>query len=159
MSLFIQTHWMQMKHYGGWMLWSLDMDDFTGRFCGEGRFPLLRSLNLALGGIMYTSLSEDAIRPRPTAVGASSMPVDRYNRLDDDVLLVANDPRTNVTCTRTASDRIFAVKGDCRRYVRCIHGRKNLYTCRSGMRWSQDTMSCMEWNNFECDPQLVDIFK
>ena len=135
------------------MLWSLDMDDFSGAFCGEGRFPLLRSLNLALGGTMYTSLSDDAIRPRPAAVGAVAMPIDRYNRLDDDLLLVADDPRSNVTCGSNG-DAFHSVRGDCRRYVRCVSGRRDLYTCRSGMRWSQVSVACVEWHDFEC--ALVD---
>ena len=30
------------------MLWSLDMDDFSGEFCHLGRYPLLKALNEAL---------------------------------------------------------------------------------------------------------------
>ena len=30
------------------MLWSLDMDDFSGSFCNNGTFPLLKALNEAV---------------------------------------------------------------------------------------------------------------
>lgn len=31
------------------MLWSLDMDDFRGAFCGKGRYPLLTAIVTAIG--------------------------------------------------------------------------------------------------------------
>ena len=30
------------------MIWSLDLDDFNGQFCGEGKFPLLATIKVRL---------------------------------------------------------------------------------------------------------------
>merc|ERR1712168_725505 len=56
-SLTIKVNWMRSKGYGGWMAWALDLDDFRGIACGQGKYPLLNTLNNAL---------EDPINP-PTA--------------------------------------------------------------------------------------------
>lgn len=31
------------------MVWAIDLDDFTGTFCGEGKYPLMKALKSALG--------------------------------------------------------------------------------------------------------------
>ena len=31
------------------MVWSLDLDDFSGEFCGQGRYPLINTIKTALG--------------------------------------------------------------------------------------------------------------
>ncbi|KAJ7377108.1 hypothetical protein OS493_030702 [Desmophyllum pertusum] len=38
------------KHLLGAMFWALDLDDFKGSFCGEGRYPLMNAVKQALGG-------------------------------------------------------------------------------------------------------------
>lgn len=31
------------------MVWALDMDDFSGSFCNQGQYPLIKTLQLELG--------------------------------------------------------------------------------------------------------------
>ncbi|KAI0235439.1 hypothetical protein LSAT2_014046 [Lamellibrachia satsuma] len=55
MSLQEKVKWMMSQRYGGWMVWSLDLDDFNGRSCNMGKYPLLRVLNGVLKGHKYTT--------------------------------------------------------------------------------------------------------
>ncbi|KAK2163321.1 hypothetical protein NP493_1463g00037 [Ridgeia piscesae] len=57
MSLQQKVKWMMREGYGGWMVWSLDLDDFNGRSCNMGKYPLLRVLNGVLNGLTYTKLT------------------------------------------------------------------------------------------------------
>jgi len=51
------------KGLAGAMFWALDLDDFTGRFCGEGKYPLMRAVAKELGG--YTPPPEPTVGPKP----------------------------------------------------------------------------------------------
>lgn len=43
-----QAQWLKNNSFGGAMIWAIDMDDFTGAFCGQGKFPLTSTLKKAL---------------------------------------------------------------------------------------------------------------
>ncbi|XP_032594794.1 probable chitinase 10 [Drosophila grimshawi] len=43
-SLKTKTEWLKEQGFGGIMVWSIDMDDFSGR-CGSGKYPLLNALS------------------------------------------------------------------------------------------------------------------
>ncbi|XP_059178259.1 uncharacterized protein LOC131957453 [Physella acuta] len=47
-SVITKVKWALSKDLGGIMFWSLDLDDFTGDYCGEGRFPLLSAITATL---------------------------------------------------------------------------------------------------------------
>ena len=39
---------MKSQALGGVMFWSIDLDDFTGNFCNQGKYPLLNLINTQL---------------------------------------------------------------------------------------------------------------
>lgn len=59
--------WLMKEGYGGAFIWTLDFDDFTGKFCGKGKYPIMSAINSKLAGsappivvcILLTILLED----------------------------------------------------------------------------------------------------
>ncbi|CAO2599622.1 Acidic mammalian chitinase [Lemmus lemmus] len=47
-SFLIKAQWLQQNNFGGAMIWALGMDDFTGSFCNQGKFPLTSIVKEAL---------------------------------------------------------------------------------------------------------------
>lgn len=47
-----QVDYLRSRRLGGAAVWTLDMDDFSGRFCGHGKYPLISHLRqrLSQGG-------------------------------------------------------------------------------------------------------------
>lgn len=39
-----QVDYLKSRHLGGAAVWTLDMDDFSGQFCGQGKYPLISHL-------------------------------------------------------------------------------------------------------------------
>ncbi|XP_036386816.1 acidic mammalian chitinase-like [Megalops cyprinoides] len=48
-SFQVKASWLKQNQFGGAMVWSLDLDDFSGTFCGQGRYPLINTLKSGLG--------------------------------------------------------------------------------------------------------------
>lgn len=44
-SVEIKVKYAMENNLGGAMLWALDMDDFTGNFCNQGAYPILKVIN------------------------------------------------------------------------------------------------------------------
>uniref|UniRef100_A0A3Q1H2A4 Acidic mammalian chitinase n=1 Tax=Acanthochromis polyacanthus TaxID=80966 RepID=A0A3Q1H2A4_9TELE len=48
-SFQVKVQWLKQNGFGGAMVWSLSLDDFSGTFCGQGRYPLINTIKSGLG--------------------------------------------------------------------------------------------------------------
>ncbi|XP_043818440.1 chitinase-3-like protein 2 [Dromiciops gliroides] len=48
-SVETKVQYLKNSELGGAMIWSIDLDDFTGEFCKKGPFPLLQAIKKTLG--------------------------------------------------------------------------------------------------------------
>lgn len=63
----IKVAFAAKKRLAGIMWWSLDMDDFSGRFCGQGKYPLIKST-----WNEYKKLSRKGPSSQPIQTGKTS---------------------------------------------------------------------------------------
>ncbi|CAL8335896.1 unnamed protein product [Merluccius merluccius] len=73
-----KVSYLKNRTFGGAALWTLDMDDFTGQFCGQGKYPLVSHLNRMLNiGLPTTSLTPatDSIQgSQNSVIGVKPLP-------------------------------------------------------------------------------------
>ncbi|XP_062997917.1 acidic mammalian chitinase [Elgaria multicarinata webbii] len=69
-SFKIKAEWLKQNNFGGAMVWAIDLDDFTGTFCNQGKYPLITTLKNALG-LESTSCTPPA-QPNPPITAAPS---------------------------------------------------------------------------------------
>lgn len=75
-SIKMKAKYVIENNLGGAMIWALDMDDFTGTFCNQGEYPLLKAINY------YLNPNLNIILPR----------YDSIWKLDND-LIETEDPK------------------------------------------------------------------
>ncbi|XP_053446537.1 acidic mammalian chitinase-like [Nycticebus coucang] len=68
-SFTLKAKWLLENSFGGAMVWAIDLDDFTGTFCGQGKYPLMNALKSALG------VSTPGCRVPTTTLGTTSAPI------------------------------------------------------------------------------------
>ncbi|XP_037671206.1 oviduct-specific glycoprotein [Choloepus didactylus] len=56
-SFTYKAFFIMQEHFGGAMVWTLDLDDVRGTFCGTGPFPLVRVLKTLLVEAEFSSTS------------------------------------------------------------------------------------------------------
>ncbi|KAJ1137985.1 hypothetical protein NDU88_004376 [Pleurodeles waltl] len=65
-SVILKAQWL-MNNLAGAMVWAIDLDDFTGTFCNQGKFPLITALKTTLGAaqlLLFLSSQSQQLLPQ-----------------------------------------------------------------------------------------------
>ncbi|CAF1410276.1 unnamed protein product [Adineta steineri] len=65
-SMKYKANYIKQNNLGGAMIWTLDMDDFRGQFCCQGKFPLIKTIKAVLHGQLKLLPKEKMCSTCPT---------------------------------------------------------------------------------------------
>ncbi|XP_056293636.1 acidic mammalian chitinase-like [Pseudoliparis swirei] len=130
-----KVRYLQEQKFGGAFVWALDLDDFAGRFCGEGNHPLLGHLNKLL----------DIVLPPLPPTTAPTTPVPGAS--------TTSRPTTTSTTTITTHapgsgfcngkpDGLYAHPDDRQSFYMCAGGITHVNKCGTGSVFDQSCMCC-----------------
>ncbi|XP_063072715.1 chitotriosidase-1-like [Engraulis encrasicolus] len=100
-----EAAWLGTKSLGGASVWTLDLDDFAGSFCGDGAYPLVNHLRNSLG-----------FPPKPTTTAAPT---------------TTPDPIKDFCKGRP--DGLYPNAADETTYFQCFRGNTYLHSCQPGL--------------------------
>uniref|UniRef100_A0A182IMA2 Uncharacterized protein n=1 Tax=Anopheles atroparvus TaxID=41427 RepID=A0A182IMA2_ANOAO len=125
-SLKTKMEWLKEEGFGGIMVWSIDMDDFSGR-CGSGKYPLLTTLN--------SELKDYKVHLEYDGPYESYGPRGAYT---------TKDPN-EVTCAEEDGHISYHPdKADCTHYFMCEGERKHHMPCPANLVFNPNENVC-DW--------------
>ncbi|XP_055384185.1 probable chitinase 10 isoform X2 [Condylostylus longicornis] len=125
-SLKTKIEWLKDNGFGGIMVWSVDMDDFSGR-CGIGKYPLLNALNDELKNYVVHLTYDGPYE--------SNGPQGRYT---------TKDPN-EVSCAEEDGHISYHPdKLDCTHYYMCEGERKHHMPCPANLVFNPNENVC-DW--------------
>lgn len=135
-SFKMKVQWLKQNGYSGIMIWSVDMDDFTGSCMGL-RYPLIKSAKEELKGYYVANLNE---------VAQGSSLYSSIDGLKDKDELLCEETDGHITYHKD--------KKDCTMYYMCEGSRKHHMPCPQNLVFNQNGNVCDWPENVEgCGPK------
>ncbi|XP_074833408.1 acidic mammalian chitinase-like [Carettochelys insculpta] len=135
-SFNIKAQWLMKNNFGGAMVWSLDLDDFTGTFCNQGKFPLINTLKNALG-LQSSSCTAPAQPISPITEAPSSGSGSGSGSS-------GNNPSSGSDFCASKASGLYPDPSSKNSFYHCVNGKTYLQNCQSGLVFDS-SCSCCNW--------------
>ncbi|NP_956740.1 chitinase, acidic.4 precursor [Danio rerio] len=130
-----KVDYLKEKGFGGAFVWSLDLDDFSGQFCGQGKYPLIGHLHTLL------NISNTEFRHLPKTIksgGASAT-----GNIVTTTPIVKTVTSGSDFCAGGLVG-IFANPDNPMTFIQCANGRTFIQNCPAKTVFDPDC-SCCNW--------------
>ncbi|XP_078500822.1 chitotriosidase-1-like [Lissotriton helveticus] len=133
-SITNKVQYLKTNGFGGAMVWALDLDDFTGTICGQGKYPLLQALKTELNRGDFTSDGSSA----PSATDSHIDPIDGNSAGH-----LNPEPATQL-CLHKPDGSMKADPKDPSKFYTCVFGQMFVFECPLGLVF-KDGCKCCDW--------------
>uniref|UniRef100_A0A8D0EQG4 chitinase n=1 Tax=Strix occidentalis caurina TaxID=311401 RepID=A0A8D0EQG4_STROC len=137
-SFNIKVDWLKKNNFGGAMVWSLDMDDFTGTFCKEGKYPLITTLKKGLG-----LQNNDCVPPAHPNPPVTEAPSQGGGSGSGGSGSGTGGSGGSGFCAGKANG-VYADPTNKRNFYNCVNGQTFVQSCEEGLVFDS-SCSCCNW--------------
>lgn len=147
-SLTEKVNYVKDRGFGGWMTWTVDLDDFSGNHCGNGRYPLHKHANYVLSGSVPTQ-SPTSVSTNPpsttTVTWWSQSQSSSTTQGSGGSGSSSSTPGGSGFCAGKA-DGLYPDPATCSNYYHCSHGNGRSTSCGAPLLYNPDNTSC-DWSS------------
>lgn len=155
----IKARYLKDNMYGGAFIWALDLDDFAGHFCGQGKYPLIGHLHYLLASGLTTLPPPTTHFPGNTTNGpipATTTTAAAINTTTTATTTAAAASTTTAAITTTTSsvpgtnfcagkaDGLYMNDRDANSFYHCFQGYTYLQKCPANLVFSIKC-NCCNW--------------
>ncbi|KAF7209278.1 acidic mammalian chitinase isoform X1 [Nothobranchius furzeri] len=130
-SFSTKVSYLKNNQFGGAFVWALDLDDFSGQFCGQQNFPLIRHLK----SLLASDLSSPATQ---------STPVTPVNSKDQVHTTPSTGPTTPDNFCATNSEGLHPKPDAPGSFYNCANGITWIQNCPKGLVF-RGSCKCCDW--------------
>lgn len=143
-----KVQYLQQKGFGGAFVWTLDLDDFGGQFCGQGNYPLISHLKTLLSTKLPTlpphSTSgpgtQTTTKPKPNSTVRASTTTTTTHKIS--TTDTTKKPGQKFCDGR--ADGIYPNPKNRGSFYQCVGGLTYLQNCPAGLVY-KESCKCCDW--------------
>ncbi|XP_075331864.1 acidic mammalian chitinase-like [Odontesthes bonariensis] len=137
-----KAQFVKDNKFGGAFVWSLDLDDFSGEFCGQGKYPLISHLRSLLDSDYIPDTPETTLPPAVTTTHPNP----------DSTTTAATSTTAKATTTAVSggdfctgkANGLYKNEEDNNSFYQCVNGITYVQRCQPTLVFS-DACKCCNW--------------
>nr|XP_060629027.1 acidic mammalian chitinase-like [Anolis sagrei ordinatus] len=139
-----KVKYLKENSFGGAMVWAIDLDDFLGTFCNEGKYPLISELKRLLES--NDPIACDGATPTPptetTTAPSVEPPPDTPTPPPGTTTTTTAGPSDPDNFCANQSDGIHAHPEDNTKFYMCVNNQTFTFSCAAGLVFNDSCKCC-----------------